>query len=94
MAKKPTDVHGGQYYGRTWAGQLVPLGDVPVPPDSIICRRVADFPLGVPPAGAHIDPCTKCGAWVASNPHGPFRDRPRVCMQCEQIQPLPIEGGE
>jgi len=86
-------VDGGKYYGVTFAGRLVPLGDVDVVPDKIICRRVADFPRGVPPPGAAIVPCVTCGASVAMNPKGPHRDRPFVCMQCEHVQPLPIEDA-
>lgn len=59
-------------------------------PHRVVCRRVADFPDGRPPAGAAFVPCVECAAPVAYNPHGPHRDRPRVCMQCVGVEPLPI----
>ena len=83
----------GKYYGRTWDGRLEPIDGVPVQtPDAIICRRVADYPHQVPPAGAVRGFCQTCGAVIAYNPKGPHQDRPRICMQCAQIQPLPIES--
>ena len=69
-------------------------GHQPAPagiPDAVICRRVADFPHGRPPAGAAITDCVKCGVPIAYNPRGPHQDKPHVCMPCEHIQPLPIE---
>lgn len=88
--KKRTFVQGGNYYGETVSGQLVPMGDVEVPPDAVVCRRVVDFPRGIPPPAALVVACDRCGASVATNPNGPHRDRPRVCMQCAHIEPLPL----
>lgn len=80
----------GRYYGRlTEDGPLVPAA--PGTPDAVICRRVADYPGGVLPAGARMALCCQCGAGIAFNPRGPHQDRPRACMQCCGIQPLPFE---
>jgi hypothetical protein len=57
-------------------------------PESVICRRVADYPRGVPPAAATIGRCAKCAAPIAFNA-ARFPDRPHVCMQCAQIMPDP-----
>lgn len=81
----------GQYYGVTRAGRMVPVGDVDLAPDVVICRRVVDYPHGRPPAAAITGPCADCGKRIAWNPTGPHQDRPHVCMQCRQIEPLPIE---
>lgn len=93
MAKKPPDVHSGNYYGRrTPGGPLEPAP--PGVPDQVVCRRVGDYPNGEPPAGAALDTCTHCSALIAYNPKGPFQYVPRVCMQCARIAPLPITPEE
>jgi hypothetical protein len=89
-----TKTHGGKYYGRTWDGRLEDATAADGPPDTVICRRVADFPHGQPPPGARITRCRDCDQRIAFNPAGPHQDRPRICMQCARIQPLPIEDGE
>lgn len=61
-------------------------------PAFVVCRRVSDYPLALPPTAAGIGPCSTCGALVAFNLAGPHMDRPRVCMQCAQIKPLPFDG--
>lgn len=81
-------VDGGGYYREGWRG-LRPAA--PGVPDAVICRRVVDYPDGQPPPAAALDTCTRCSALVAYNPHGPHVERPRVCMQCAGIAPLPIE---
>lgn len=93
MADKPkADVFGGQFYGRlTPNGPLVPAP--PQRPDTWICRRVADFPRGLP-ARAAVSNCSRCAVPIAYNP-ARFAcippETPQVCMQCAGIQPLPIE---
>jgi hypothetical protein len=77
----------GEYYERDERG-LRPAA--PGVPDVVICRRVVDYPDGQPPIDAALDTCTECSALVAYNPSGPHLERPRVCMQCAGIQPLPI----
>lgn len=87
---KEADIMPDHYYARLTPGG--PL--VPAPPGAVdkrVCRRVTDYPHGVPPARAAIAPCAECRALVAFNPHGPHLDKPPVCMQCCGIQPLPIE---
>lgn len=78
----------GRYYGRTHDGRLLEVGAGK--PDDVICRRVADFPNG-PPFTALIVPCRLCSSPVARNPKGPYQDKPAVCMQCCDIEPLPFE---
>jgi hypothetical protein len=90
MAKKSDPVHAGRYYGVTHQGRMLELGDVAVPPDAVLCRRVADFPHGTAPPGAHVEPCRSCGAPIAFNPAGPHRQAPRECLQCAGVVPDPI----
>lgn len=78
-------------YGVTWTGEHVKVGDDFGPPSEVVCRRVADYPKGKPPAAARITTCADCGRRIAFNPAGPHQDKPKVCMQCAGIQPLPIE---
>lgn len=59
-------------------------------PAWVICRRVADYPGGVPPADAQLRPCATCGCLIAFNPAGPYQDRPKVCAQCVGITPDPL----
>ena len=89
--RKKGNVHHGGYYGRFTAnGPLIPApAGVP---DSVICRRIVDYGPGQIPAAAAFGRCSTCDAPVAYNPAGPHQDRPRVCMQCTGIQPLPIEN--
>lgn len=91
MTKKPGgDVHGGKYYGVTAAGRMIEIGDVDRAPDAVICRRVVDFPGALVPAGGAVAACTTCGASVVYNPAGPHQNRPRRCMQCAGVRPLPL----
>ena len=85
------EVKSGKFYGRTWDGRLVEVADAGREPDHIICRRRADYPGQRAPVGARLAPCSKCGELVAYNPLGRFPDKPKVCMQCAHIRPLPIE---
>lgn len=82
-------VNSGNYYGRDADGKLHRIGDVDAPPDIVICRRVADYPAGT--RDGQVGRCSQCAAPIRYNPDGPHQDRPRVCMQCAGIQPLPIE---
>lgn len=84
-------VTGGQYLERDWTGRLIDTARRDTP-DVVICRRVVDYaPAPVPPTAA-ITECTRCGAAVAFNPAGPHPTRPKICMQCGGIEPLPIES--
>jgi hypothetical protein len=86
------DTRPGQYYGVPRRGPLVPVP--PGRPDRVICRRVADYPQGTPPAAAARGVCVTCGAPIAFNPAGPHQDAPKVCMRCAGIQPLPFTVEE
>jgi hypothetical protein len=80
------------YYGRTHDGRLVPIG-VPHRIDSVVCRRVADFPNGELPALARVQPCQACQAPIAYNPQSSrayAAGTPRICMQCAGITPDPL----
>jgi hypothetical protein len=87
-----TKTQAGRYYGIDGHGRMHDLGeqDSGRPPDAVICRRVADFPAATPPASAAIAPCPKCGELIAYNPAGRHGDRPRECMQCHGVEPLPL----
>lgn len=90
--RKDKIIHAGHYYGERHDGERIDLGrTLGVPPDVVICRRVADYPLG-PPAAAGIMPCSQCTAPIAYNPAGPHQQAPKICMQCARIHPLPIEA--
>jgi hypothetical protein len=86
--KRGTLVNSGEYFSRTLGGPLEPAP--PGVPDVVICRRVEDFPGGQVPAGGIVTVCRECGAQVVTN-LAKHPDRPRICMQCAHIQPLPIE---
>jgi len=88
-------VHGGRFYGRlTPDGPLVPTGAEHFRwADAWICRRVADFPGGVVPAGGEVAACGDCGAPIVFNPQRTVQ-APKCCMQCAGIEPLPIVRGE
>jgi hypothetical protein len=86
--KGRTFTDGGKYFGRIWSGDLEEIG--PTEPDSIICRRIADYPNATPPAAAARSTCATCHAPIAYNPAGPWPNKPRICMQCGGIEPLPI----
>lgn len=90
MDTKRTRTEGGQYYGRDAQGRLHTVGDVDIPPDVVVCRRVADYPGERAPEAAQLTECTRCGARIAFNPAGPHQGRPKVCMQCGGIEPLPF----
>jgi hypothetical protein len=90
--KKPHDVHGGNYYGRRDAdGPLEPAA--PQRPDHVICRRVADYNVPLPPSAATTI-CNQCAAPIAFNPKGPHQDVKKICMQCARIRPLTITPDE
>lgn len=88
-------VHGGRFYGRiTRNGPLVPVTDYDGEVEAWICRRVADFPHQRVPDGGAVGACARCGVAIAFNPRRTVA-APKVCMQCADVQPLPIraEGG-
>jgi len=78
----------GRYYQRDVTGGPIRPAD-PGPPDIVVARRVADFPIGRVPRGP-IEACTLCGAAIVTHPNNPHPDRPLLCLQCAGIQPLPI----
>lgn len=90
--RRSTRVEAGRFYGRTDSGELVPIP--PAPPDVWICRRVADFPdKQVPPGGATAV-CSRCDQVIAFNPARVSQvppGTPKICLQCAEIEPLPIE---
>jgi hypothetical protein len=59
-----------------------------------MCRRVADYPLGLAPLDAVLLQCVGCGAAIASDPGGPHKDKPHVCMQCCGVRPMPFPNKE
>lgn len=82
---------GGRFYRkRTEDGPLVPVTNPDRPPDLWICRRVADFPAARVPEGGEVAACTRCSAPIVFNPRRPFTT-PKVCMQCANIEPVPME---
>jgi len=96
-----TKTVGGRMYERdALTGRIVK--EVPRDtgiPDVVVCRRLRDYPTdprlraAALPETAAVTGCSRCGFAIAFNPLGPHQDRPKVCMQCAQIQPLPIEGA-
>lgn len=99
MTKRPEDriVYGGRFYGRvTPDGPLVPADPAAIRrPDAWVCRRIADYPGGTLPAGAAPGTCVRCDAGIAFNPARAILPEmagvPHVCMQCADIEPLPID---
>ncbi len=88
-----TRTDAGKMYGRRVSdGRLEEVDWTQHVPDTVICRRAADYPHGAIPHTACFTNCTRCEAPIVYNPAGPHQDKPKVCMQCAQIQPLPIEG--
>lgn len=89
MRKRFTFTHGGQYIAETPDGpqRVEAHGQAPA---FVMCRRVSDYPLGLPPIGARVLTCSQCDAPIAANPAGPHQDRPHVCMQCGGFEPLPF----
>jgi hypothetical protein len=81
-------VDGGKYYRLNADGSQAEIE--PDQPDLVICRRVADFPEGRTPADAGVDWCAQCRAPIVFDPSGPHRDVTRVCMQCVDVEPLPL----
>jgi len=94
---KKADVFGGRFYEREPGGRMREISTPPRPPDAWICRRVADFPNGLPPAGAATTVCSRCRQAIAYNPrrmHSTPIDTTQtkmICMQCAHVEPLPIE---
>jgi hypothetical protein len=96
MTKRDDDdatiVHGGQFYGRTFDGDLVPVSGFQGVPDLWICRRVVDYPGGRVPTGGEVSTCSRCAARIVFNPARRLPiQTPKVCLQCARITPLPIE---
>ncbi len=87
--KRGTRVNSGEYFLRTPGGSLEPTA--PGIPDVVICRRVVDFPGAQVPPGGIVTICRDCEAQIVTN-RAKFPDRPRICMQCASIEPLPIEN--
>lgn len=84
----------GTFYGITPGGRMLQLSAAEAAAATgalaaVVCRRVADFPNGEPPAEAARGRCVRCGTAIAFNP-ARFPDHPHVCMQCARIVPLPI----
>jgi hypothetical protein len=87
-----TRTTGGKYYADI-GGRLREVRPVEgEPPEAVICRRVADYPGSVPPAGAMVGRCLDCDASIVYDPRGPHPGVRRICMQCARIQPLPFEA--
>lgn len=87
--KKGPIVDGGRFYGRiTPDGPLLPAPHGSTP-DVWICRRVVDFPGGRVPEGGRVANCSQCGAAIVFNPARQVA-APKICMQCGDIEPLPI----
>jgi hypothetical protein len=86
--KRGRVVNSGEYFERAPDGRLEPAA--PGVPDVVMCRRVEDFHGGQVPAGGIVTVCRECDAAVVTNLLK-FPDRPRICMQCARVQPLPIE---
>jgi hypothetical protein len=82
----------GRYYARTTDDLLITVDAPGRAPDVVICRRVVDYPSGHPPVEAAITTCRDCGVPVAFNPRGPHQERPRICLQCAGIHPLPMDS--
>lgn len=61
----------------------------PGEPEYVVCRRLRDYAGTMPLTGA-ITWCARCHCAVVFDPMGPHPDRPRVCMQCVGIEPLPL----
>lgn len=92
MAETRKKTEGGHYYAhdpRTGALRDAPPGV----PDVVICRRLRDVDGRLPKTAAVTD-CTRCGCAIVFNPDGPHQDRPKVCMQCADIEPLPMGPTE
>ena len=87
-----TKTRPGKFYGVTAAGRMLETG--PGVPDTVICRRVADFPEARVPDGGAVGTCVECSAAIVFNPRGPYQDRPRVCLQCRNIAPLPFDDED
>jgi hypothetical protein len=79
----------GTFYGQTHDGRLEELRGQGHQADVWICRRLCDFPGGRLPAGGELAQCERCEAVIVFNP-ARLLAVPRVCMQCAQIQPLPM----
>jgi hypothetical protein len=89
MSRKHT--HGGQYLERDWTGRLSDTTRRGTP-DVVICRRVVDYAPSPLPTGARLAVCRQCWEPVVYDPAGPHPERPKICLQCGGIEPLPIES--
>jgi hypothetical protein len=92
MKRKGSRVDAGHFYRQTRPdGPLMPTA--PGLPDVWICRRLADFPGQRAPEGAIVGHCTRCQYPIAFNPARVLMvpsTTPRICMQCANIEPLPL----
>lgn len=88
---KPPIVEAHKTY-RAWNDGRLEEVDPRIRPDAVVCRRVADYAPAPIPMALGRGTCARCGAPIAFDRTGQFPDVPKVCMQCEGILPLPIEG--
>lgn len=80
----------GGYYLNTPLGMIEATSAAGLPPDVVICRRVVDLPVGRAfPANAKFGTCARCGQSILYSPVSPHQDKPKACMQCCGIEPLP-----
>lgn len=91
MTRRGQRFDAGHYYGIRADGAAVRLDvhDSCVVPDTVIARRVVDFPGGRVPDGGTVVPCVECGAPVVTNLQK-FPQVQRRCMQCSHITPEPM----
>lgn len=81
---------GHTYASVAIGGKLVRVEVSNAVPDRWACRRVVDFPAGRIPADAGRAACSLCGEAIVFNPARAV-DAPKVCLQCEGIEPEPFE---
>lgn len=87
-------VTAGRFYERE-GNHLTDLGSTPPRGEAVevwVCRRLRDFPFGLPPLGGAIDTCSRCGAVIIYDPRANV-DAPRVCFQCWGLTPMDIPGA-
>lgn len=80
----------GRFYGIDPDGARFEVAVPAAGPDVWVCRRVADYAPGTIPADASVANCEHCAAPLVFNPARTFT-APKHCMQCEGIEPLPME---
>lgn len=90
-------IRAGHFYGLDrQSGDLAPVADdqvVPAQVEAWICRRVADYPAAKVPSAGQVASCSRCGAAIVYNPMRSLPPTvPKLCMQCVDIQPLPMDS--